>query len=109
METLDPALAELQAELCRTMGHPGRLMIMYALRGGECCVSEISEHLELSQPTVSQHLAVLRKAGMVKTRRDGQHVYYCLADPEISTACDMIRGILRRRVQARSDVLDAQK
>ena len=109
MQTLDPALAELQAELCRTMGHPGRLMIMYALRGGECCVSEISEHLDLSQPAVSQHLAVLRNVGMVVTRREGQHVFYRLADPEISTACDLIRGILRRRIQARSDVLSASE
>jgi DNA-binding transcriptional ArsR family regulator len=102
--TLDPSLAALQAELCRTMGHPGRLMIMYALRGGERCVSEIAGALALPQPAVSQHLAALRKVGMVAMRREGQHVYYELADPQIGTACDVIRGILQRRIQSRSDL-----
>lgn len=102
--TLDPTLAALQAELCRTMGHPSRLMIMYALRSGERCVSELAEALDIPQPAVSQHLAALRKVGMVAMRREGQHRYYELADPHIGTACDTIRGILQRRIQRRSDL-----
>ncbi len=102
---LDPQLFEIQAEFCRMMGNRNRLMILHALREGEMCVSDLTEILGVSQPVVSQHLAVLRKLGVVLMRRDGQHVFYSLSDPNISSACDMIRAILQRTVQARSEVL----
>ncbi len=95
---------ELQAEFCRTMGNPTRLMILYALREGERCVNDLREMIDVSQPTISGHLASLRTLGIVHTRRRGQFVYYRLADPTISSACDMIRAILQRNMQARSDL-----
>jgi len=102
---LDPQLFEMQAEFCRMMGNRNRLMILHALREGEMCVSDLTEILGTSQPVVSQHLAVLRKIGVLVTRRDGQHVFYALSDPNISSACDMIRSILQRNVEERSAVL----
>ncbi len=102
---LDPQLFEMQAEFCRMMGNRNRLMILHPLREGEMCVSDLTEILDVSQPVASQHLAVLRKLGVLIMRREGQHVFYSLSDPNISGACDMIRSILQRNVQARSEVL----
>ena len=107
--TEDMALFEMQAELCRTMGNPHRLMILHVLREGERCVSELCVRMDLSQPAISQHLAVMRKVGAVVTRRQGQNIYYRLADPEISSACDLMRGILERRVTARSNLLNGAR
>ena len=86
------------------MGNPIRVMLMYCLRSGEKCVSELSESLDCSQPTISRHLSVLRGIDMVSSRRDGQHVYYRLTDPKITTACDTIREILQRRAAARGEL-----
>lgn len=104
----DRALAKVQAEFCRMMGNPSRLLILYALRDQERCVSDLAELLEAPQPGVSQHLAAMRKLGIVQTRRQGQHMFYSLTDPNISNACDMIRGILQRNMQHRSNLFAAE-
>jgi DNA-binding transcriptional ArsR family regulator len=54
--------------------------------------------LEISQPNVSQHLAVMRAGGVVEADRDGREVRYRLSDPEIIVACEMMRGVLARRL-----------
>ena len=100
----DRPLAEMQAEFCRMMGNPSRLLMLYALRDQERCVSELAELLETPQPGISQHLAAMRKLGIVRSRRQGQHMFYRLSDPNISSACDMIRGILQRNMLTRSSL-----
>ncbi len=102
---MDAQLAQIQAQFCRAMGNPVRVQLMYSMRDGERCVSELIAELGLSQPVVSQHLAVLRNIDMVATRRQGQNVFYRLTDPEITDACDLIRTILTRRTRLRSDLL----
>jgi DNA-binding transcriptional ArsR family regulator len=108
-ETLDPTLFEMQASFCRTMGHPHRLMILYVLKECEMCVGDIAGRLRVSQPSISQHLSAMRSVGMVSMRREGQFVYYRLADESISQACEMVRGILTRSVHARSAQLGGKE
>lgn len=64
--------------LLKTLGNPQRLMILCHLVEGELGVGELHERLSLSQSALSQHLAVLREAGIVATRRDGVQVFYAL-------------------------------
>jgi DNA-binding transcriptional ArsR family regulator len=101
------ALFEMQAVFCRTMGNPARLRIMHLLREGELCVNEISETLEASQPSVSQHLAVLRNAGVVSSRCSGRQHYYRLTYPEVATICDGIRDVLGRIARDRNELFEA--
>jgi ArsR family transcriptional regulator len=68
------------ARLFRALADPTRLRIMGLLVTGEVCVCHIHESLGIPQPTASRHLAYLRKAGLVDTRRDGLWVYYRLTD-----------------------------
>jgi ArsR family transcriptional regulator, arsenate/arsenite/antimonite-responsive transcriptional repressor len=56
-----------------------RLRILYLLRGGECCVGNVVEILQIEQPNASRHLAFLKKAGLVSVRRSAQWNYYSLA------------------------------
>jgi ArsR family transcriptional regulator len=58
-----------------------RLRILYLLRGGECCVGNIVDILQIEQPSASRHLAYLRKAGLVSVRKAGLWSYYSLATP----------------------------
>ncbi len=66
----------------RALADGTRLRILALLAGGEVCVCEIHESLDLPQPTVSRHLAYLRNAGLVSGRKQGLWVYYSLAQPD---------------------------
>jgi len=72
--------AEDAAQFLKLMANPHRLMVLCHLLEAEMSVSEINEHLPLSQSALSQHLAVLRNSGMVTTRREQQTIYYSLAN-----------------------------
>lgn len=67
------------AALLRSIGNEQRLLVLCHLVEGELGVGELLARLELSQSALSQHLAVLRAAGLVRARRDGLQVFYALA------------------------------
>ena len=75
--------AEEAAHFLKLMANPHRLMILCHLLDQELSVSELNQHLPLSQSALSQHLAVLRNSGLVKTRRQQQVIFYSLASMEV--------------------------
>ena len=68
--------------LLKSISNENRLLILCHLGKGEMSVTEINERFDLSQSALSQHLAVLRKDGLVSTRRESQTIYYSLASEE---------------------------
>ncbi len=88
----------LQAEVLKTLASPRRLEILHRLAEGPCEVGRLADELGLTQPNVSQHLAVLRSSGVVEAERDGREVRYRLADPDVMVACAIMRGVLQRRL-----------
>lgn len=78
------------AQLMKALANDSRLLILCHLDGKELSVSELNRCLDLSQSALSQHLAVLRKDGLVKTRRESQTIYYSL---EGDTAQRIIRTL----------------
>lgn len=88
----------LQAEVLKTLASPRRLEILHRLALGPRGVSQLADELRVSQPNVSQHLAVLRSAGVVEAERDGREMRYRLSDPDVMTACSIMRGVLERRL-----------
>lgn len=76
-------LTAKQAEIFKALGHPTRVTIVKMLLAGERCVCEIQPAVQAEQPTLSKHLAVLRRAGIVACRRDGLRVIYRLASDKI--------------------------
>jgi ArsR family transcriptional regulator len=88
----------LQAEVLKTLANPKRLEIIHLLAEGPREVGRLAEELGISQPNVSQHLALMRSAGLVEAERDGREVRYRLSDPEIICACETMRGVLVRRL-----------
>jgi DNA-binding transcriptional ArsR family regulator len=97
-------LFKMQADICKTLSDPKRLMIVHELRDGELSVGQLGTNLELPQANVSQHLAILRKRGIVSTRRDGTTVYYSLASNKIGDACDMVRSVLNEQLASSRDL-----
>lgn len=96
----------LQAEICRSLSDPKRLMIISALRRGEKSVGELAASLGLRQANMSQHLAVLRAKGIVDTRRDGPVVYYSLRSARISEACDLVHQFLVENLLKNTDLIN---
>jgi len=91
-------ITTLQAEVLKTLASPRRLEIIHRLAQGPCEVGRLAEEIGASQPNISQHLSVLRAAGIVDAERDGREVRYRLADPDVVVACNIMRGVLQRRL-----------
>jgi DNA-binding transcriptional ArsR family regulator len=102
---MEKKLYELQADLCKTLSNPKRLEILDILKQEkEISVNSLAERLEIPKANTSQHLAVLRQAGVVNTRKDGINVYYSLRSAKISEACELTRQILLERLEAHADL-----
>lgn len=86
------------AEICKVLTDPKRLMLIEALRAGPRSVGTLAAEAQLSLANTSQHLAVLRHAGLVDTSRTGTTIRYRLRDPELVQACDLIERIVARRL-----------
>lgn len=83
------------AAVARALGDPKRLCVLESLAGGEVSVGELASKVACQVPNMSQHLSVLRAAGLVSARRDGNTVYYRLSDPRVLEACQLLQSIAR--------------
>jgi ArsR family transcriptional regulator len=102
---MDAQLATME-KLFQALGDSTRLRVLGLLLTGEVCVCHIHESLRVSQPKASRHLAYLRRAGLVETRREGLWVYYRLAksaDPLILTIRDVVAHTLGHVAGVRRD------
>ncbi|MFN3768539.1 MAG: ArsR/SmtB family transcription factor [Ectopseudomonas guguanensis] len=75
------ANADAVGQLLKALANPDRLLLLCQLSQGERNVSELEALLDIQQPTLSQQLAVLRREGLVETRRDGKQIYYRISSP----------------------------
>jgi ArsR family transcriptional regulator len=83
------------AAIGRALADPKRLCVLESLAAGELSVSELSVRVGCQVPNMSQHLAVLRSAGLVSTRREGSTIFYRLADQRVIEAYRLIQSIAR--------------
>jgi DNA-binding transcriptional ArsR family regulator len=97
-ETVDERLERevnlLHASICQALADPKRILILYALSEGARNVTELTEALDVPQPTVSRHLKVLRERHLVLAEREGTSVRYSLADERVIEALDTMRAVL---------------
>jgi ArsR family transcriptional regulator len=87
------ATRQRSAAVAKALADPKRLCVLQSLAERELSVRELSEHVGCHVPNMSQHLAVLRNSGLVLTRRDGNAIYYRIADPRILEACRLLQSI----------------
>jgi len=88
---LDPVMLADAAEMIRVLGHPVRLRIVECLEPRERTVSELTGTLRLPQAIVSQQLAKMRAAGIVRCRREGTSRFYTVADERVVRMLDCLR------------------
>jgi DNA-binding transcriptional ArsR family regulator len=94
LPSFEQEINQLHSRLCAGLADPKRILILYALAEKSLNVTELAETLDLPQPTISRHLKVLRDRGLVIAKRDGQSVFYEIADRRVIQALDLLRGVL---------------
>ncbi len=99
-------LFELQSDVCKTLASPKRLEILNALKDGEKTVSELVDILGVPKANVSQHLAVMRHKGILRSRREGVNIYYSVANSKVIQACILMREVLTEQMQEKSKLID---
>src|SRR5512133_2322681 len=91
-------LYRLQADLCQVLAEPTRLKLLSLLAEGPRAVKELVEATGQRQAKISQHLAMMRQRGIVRSERLGTEVRYSLADPRIVEACRITREVLLQQL-----------
>ncbi len=98
-------VSELKAELFRALSHPARIRILETLSLGEQSVGEMQPEIGIELSHLSQQLAVLRRAGLVASRKEGQSVYYSVKDPLITELLRVAKQLLISSLTETRDLL----
>ena len=98
-------LVELIARRFRAIGEPMRIKLLDRLRDGEATVNELSDAIGASQQNVSKHLALLAEAGIVARRKDGNRVYYRIADEGVFKLCEDVCGSVQQQLRTLSELV----
>ena len=102
---MNKELFEMQASVCKVLANPKRLEILCRLEDGELTVSDIVTKTEIGKANVSQHLSLMKEAGILNSRRAGRRIYYWIANPKVSTACRLMKEVLIERIEARNKLV----
>jgi DNA-binding transcriptional ArsR family regulator len=98
-------LFAMHADMCQALANQHRLAIMYSLKDGEKCVGDIGAELGISVQNVSQHLRILKERLLVRSRKEGQTVYYSVTNLKFVEACALIREALLEQHKATGESL----
>ncbi len=101
-----PPIYQVKADFFKTLGHPARIRILELLRDGEQSVSELIPLVGLEPSHLSQQLTALRRASLVRGRKDGSSVYYSVTDPRIFRLLEVAREILTSSLIETRDLLN---
>ena len=99
---------ELQANICKVFSHPKRLEVLCELKTGEKSFTELQAATGLSKSNLSQHLRLLRDRGVIEARREGQNMYFAVANPKITEACQLMHEVLCEQLEARQRIAAEQ-
>lgn len=98
-------LSEVKAELFKALGHPARVRALEVLAEGERTVSDLQPLVGIESSHLSQQLGVLRRAGVVTTRKEGSSVIYSLADPLVAELLSVAKLLLRVQLDSAQELL----
>lgn len=97
------------AEMCKVFSHPKRLELINILREKEMNVGELSQKLELPIGNLSQHLAMMRERRILVSRKEGNVVYYRIANLRLLKAFDLLREILFEQIRQDAVLIHGRK
>ena len=104
---IDYRIYERQAQICKAFANPVRLIILDLVSNGEVKSADLQETLGITKANLSQHLAVLRTAGIIVLRREGKQVFCSLAMPEVKQACETVHKVLQSQWEGTRKILNS--
>lgn len=96
------------AEMCQVFSHPKRLEVINILRDGEMSVGELAQKLELGQGNLSQHLSMMKERRILLSRKEGNVVYYRIANPKMIQCFDMMREMLFEQIRQDAALIESK-
>jgi ArsR family transcriptional regulator len=105
-QSLAQEVSRMEADLCSAFVDPTRILILYALDEKSRNVGELASELQISQPSTSRHLKVLRDRGLVTSIRQGTSIQYRLTDQRLIQALDLLRAVLRDRIAHHASLME---
>ncbi|OGC43401.1 hypothetical protein A2Y85_07655 [candidate division WOR-3 bacterium RBG_13_43_14] len=103
---MNDEILNVQASAFNALAHPLRLKILEKLSAGPCCVCKIMPYVHGEQSNVSHHLAILRKAGIVRSDKRGHETWYEIADPAIIKVINIMLDCIIRDLDKKKDMLN---
>jgi ArsR family transcriptional regulator len=94
------AQMESKAEIFKALAHPSRVFVVSELAKGERCVCELTEMIGADKSTVSKHLSILKKAGIINDRKEGTMVFYSLQTPCVLNFMGCIENMIADKMKA---------
>ncbi|MEW6406581.1 MAG: metalloregulator ArsR/SmtB family transcription factor [Chloroflexota bacterium] len=104
-QSLQQEISQLEADFCFALSDPTRILLLYALNESPRNVTELTQELNITQPTASRHLKVLRERGLVHAVKQGTTVTYHIADQRLIQALDLLRAVMRERIAYRASLV----
>lgn len=95
----------MHADFCKFMGNAKRIEILFLLGENERCVEDIAHKMDIPIANISQHLAILRKKGVVNSRRAGTNIFYRLANSKTLQACILMREAMVEQMEKKEKVI----
>jgi len=93
-------LAELETKIYKALAHPARLEIVKTLAKGECCVCELFDESEFTQPNISQHLKILKDADILVSERNSNKLMYRIKHPEVLEILSLAQKMVQLEINS---------
>lgn len=106
-ESFEKEVTQLHADICSALADSRRILLLYAINDSPRNVSDLAKDIGISQPAASRHLKILRDRGLVHAVRHGASVEYNLTDQRLIDALDLLRLVLRDRLNYRASLLES--
>lgn len=100
---------ELHADVCKIFSNAKRLEIINMLKDREMSAGELLEKTGLSKANLSQHMTVLKAKGVIITRREGVSIYYCISNPKIIQAFNLMKEVLLEQLEEKGKMVSRLK
>src|SRR5512141_1306773 len=104
--SLKQEISQLEADFCFALSDPTRILLLYALHESPHNVTELTVELNITQPTASRHLKVLRERGLVRAIKQGTTATYQITDERLIQALDLLRAVMRDRLAYRASLME---
>ena len=98
-QKVEEEVYDRQVGICKAFANPTRLRILDMVSRHDYPAADLQAELSISKANLSQHLAILKAAGVIVTHRDGKRIHCRLAIPEVKKACSLIRKVLRAQIR----------